>query len=129
MKYGFTKKNPGHQTVIPYIRIENPIGFIKWTSDVFGAKENEVVKSDDGTVRHAQILIDDAIIMMSTARAEWPVDNATFYIYVKSVEESYAKAITHGADSVFEPYEEDYGAKSAGLVDPFGNHWWLAELL
>ena len=100
MKYGFTKKNPGHQTVIPYIRIENPIGFIKWTSDVFGAKEKEVVKSDDGTVRHAQILIDDAIIMMSTARAEWPVDNATFYIYVKSVEESYAKAITHGADSV-----------------------------
>ncbi|MEE9374188.1 MAG: VOC family protein [Saprospiraceae bacterium] len=123
------KKIKGHQTVIPYIRIENPRGFIKWTEAVFGAQENEVVTSDDGTVRHAQILIDDAIIMMSTAREEWPVDNASFYIYVDSTAQTYQKAIEMGAKSVFEPFDEDYGAKSAGLKDPFGNHWWLSELI
>ena len=123
------KKIPGHQTVIPYIRINAPKGFISWTREVFGAVENEIVETEDGMVRHAQILIDDAIIMLSTAREEWPVDNATFYIYVDNADEVFKTAIKNGAESVLEPYDEDYGARSAGLKDPFGNHWWLAELV
>ena len=123
------RKIPGHQTVIPYIRVEDPKGFIQWTSQVFGAKQIEIVETEDGMVRHAQIIIDDAIIMMSTAREEWPVDNATFYIYVDDTQKTFDIAISQGAVSVFEPYEEDYGAMSAGLKDPFGNHWWLAQLL
>ena len=123
------KKPQGHQTVIPYIRVEDPLGFIKWTQDVFGAQQIDMVKAEDDSVRHAQIKIDDSVIMLSQAREEWPVDNATFYIYLIDLDKTFQKAVNLGADNIFDPYVEDYGAKSAGLRDPFGNYWWLAEVL
>ena len=38
----------------------------------------------------------------------------------------YETAIAAGAKSLREPADQFYGARSAGVEDPFGNHWWIA---
>ena len=123
------KKGTGHQNVIPYIRVTDARKFIGWTEEIFDAVQTEMVLREDGEVRHAQIMIGDATMMLGEASEEWPIDNGTFYIYVADTDALYKNALEKGAESIFPPYDEDYGSRGAGIKDPFGNTWWLSELI
>ena len=37
----------------------------------------------------------------------------------------YRRALQAGATTLREPADMFYGDRSAGVVDPLGNHWWL----
>jgi len=44
---------------------------------------------------------------------------SSIYLYVPA----YRQAIDAGAISLMEPADQFYGDRSAGVCDPFGNHW------
>lgn len=113
---------------MPYLIVEDGQAFLNFTESLFGVKVLEKIMREDGKIRHAEILIGDSCIMFGTATTEFPVQNAMLYIYVEDTDASFKMAMDMGAEAVMEPYDEDYGARSAGLRDPFGNVWWLATL-
>jgi PhnB protein len=52
-----------------------------------------------------------------------------YYVFVDDVDATFAKAISSGAESIFEPTDMPYQDRQAGVSDPFGNIWWVSKRL
>lgn len=117
----------GYQTVMPYLILDNADAFSTFIQKVFGAQEINRYPAPDGDgIMHAEARIGDSMVMFADSGGPYAVQNAGMYIHVADVDAAYKTALNEGATSVFEPVEKDYGY-TAGIVDPFGNTWWLAK--
>jgi uncharacterized glyoxalase superfamily protein PhnB len=114
--------------VMPFMLVENATAYLPFLTDLFGAELLLKIDSDDGLVRHAQMRIGDSTLMIANATKGFGPNQSMLYIYVDDTDATYAKALSLGATSIMAPYDEEYGARSAGLLDPYGNTWWLATL-
>lgn len=112
--------------VMPYLVIHNANGFLEFTKSVLGATVQEKVSGENDTIMHAEIRINDAVIMLGDAGDNWPEKPSAMFIYVPEVDATYAKAIEHGAKSLEKPSQKEYGYNAA-FEDPFGNHWFIVE--
>ena len=113
----------GLGVVRPYLY--GRLDLLEFVDQVFGAKELERNKVPGGF--HVEARIGDSVVVM--AAMEPPPDAATrasVYVYVEDVDQVYARAITAGATSLFEPKNQRYQERSAGIKDSFGNIWYIA---
>ncbi len=95
----------------------------------FGATSVERFASADGVVRHAKAQVGDSVIEMGEAHGPYRPLPTMFYVYVPDVDAAYGRAIDAGGTSVAPPADQPYGARQAGVRDPFGNLWYLASLI
>jgi uncharacterized glyoxalase superfamily protein PhnB len=116
----------GYHTVTPTVIVEDGGVVLEFVRKVFDPVENHVMRSEDGTVRHAEVTIGDSRIMISTASEKWKPMPASLHVYCENIDALYRKALDAGATSLKEPTNEFYGDRSAGVADPQGNWWWLA---
>lgn len=117
----------GYQTVMPYLILNNADAFSAFIQKVFGAQEVNRFPAPDGDgIMHAEARIGDSMIMFADSSGPYAVQTAGMYIHVASVDTVYNTAIAEGAESVIEPEQKDYGY-TAGIVDPFGNTWWITQ--
>lgn len=114
----------GYNRVMPYLILNNPEAFLKFTQEVFGATEKMKVMRDENTIMHGEILIGESCIMFAGATDEFSVQNAGMYINVADADATFEKALAAGATSVMPPADQDYG-RSGGVKDPCGNVWWV----
>ena len=76
---------------------------------------------------HAEMRIDDTVIMIGDAGPDWPSFNSWMHVYVSDVDASYDRALKAGGVSVQEPeVKADELDKRGGVKDPTGNTWWIA---
>lgn len=122
-----TNKPTGYPAVSPYFLVEDALKFLAFLKEVFDAEEIMVHKGDDGSVRHAEVRIDDSVIMFGNSIAEYPPEPGAVFIYVADTDATYKKALAAGATSRQEPQSKDYG-RAAGVKDPFGNTWWITAV-
>ena len=121
---GFHKPD-GHNAVSPYLlvgSVRNQLSFLEATFGAIGLSRMEL---PDGTVKHAEVRIDDSVVMMGErpdGRDPMPCSN---HVYVPDVDATYRAALGAGAVSVAEPRDQPYGDRSAGVRDPEGNIWWI----
>jgi uncharacterized glyoxalase superfamily protein PhnB len=80
----------------------------------------------DGTIMHAEVRIGDSPVMMGEARGEHKPMPGSIYLYVDDTDATYRRALQAGATSLMEPADQFYGDRSASVVDPVGNHWFIA---
>ncbi len=119
-------KPDGYPSVVPYLVVEDADALIRFLAATFGAHEIMRDKRPDGSIWHAQVRIDDAVIMLSDANAENPVMPGLIYVFVADCDATFARALAAGADGVMEPTDMDYGDRNAGVRDPSGIMWWIA---
>lgn len=118
----------GHQTIMPYLILKGASDFIDFTKTVFGAKDViKPVLHDDGTIRHAEIILNDSTIMVTNASKDWSSQTANLFVYVSNADETYAKALENGATSLMELSDKEYG-RTCGVRDVFGNVWWITSI-
>ena len=48
------------------------------------------------------------------------------YLYVENVDETYKRAMRAGAKSQEEPSDKPFGDRTATIIDPCGNTWFVA---
>ena len=120
----------------PYIVVSDARRAVDWYTEVFGARRRgEDHVNADGTIGHAEIGIDDAVLMLSERSDLWPdvpvaaPDNpATFshslHLQVQDVDGTTERARLHGAAVERPPADQPYG-RGAVIVDPFGHRWHL----
>ena len=116
----------GLHTVTPFLhplRAEPVINFLK---RAFGAEEVEEHAAPDGVIHHATVKIGDSVLEMGEAHGPYQPMPTTFYLYVPDVDAAYRRALGAGATSTGEPADQSYGARNAGVKDPFGNQWYIA---
>lgn len=118
----------GYQRVMPYLIVKGAASFFTFMQTVFGATEKMKVMRDEATIMHAELQVGTSTIMFTDATEEHPVQNAGLFIYVADCDTTYQQALANGATSIMEPAAQDYG-RSAGVLDAFGNTWWISQSL
>ena len=116
----------GLRTVTPYLALENTGRFIQFIKEAFGAQEKLVVPAPGGGIAHAKIAIGDSILEMSDAHGVYKPMPCGLHLYVPDTDAVYEQALRAGAKSLTAPADQPYGDRSAGVVDPFGNQWFIA---
>ena len=116
----------GLRAVTPYLALENTGRFIQFIKDAFGAQEKLVVPAPGGGIAHAKIAIGDSILEMSDAHGVYKPMPCGLHLYVPDTDAVYEQALRAGAKSLTAPADQPYGDRSAGVVDPFGNQWFIA---
>lgn len=120
-------KPAGSPTLCPYFLVPDGDKFISFLKEVFEAEESAVYRDDNGRIMHAELRIDDSVIMFGNSTERFPPQTGGVFMYVTSTDDVYNKALAAGATSEGSPENKDYG-RSAGIKDPFGNTWWITQL-
>ena len=116
------------QTVMPYLIIENAAGFISFMESVFDARLTYKNMRDESSIRHGQLMIDECTIMFADKTDAIDIRAAGLFVYVRDADQVFHKAINAGAISILPVTDQPYG-RSRGVLDPFGNTWWITSPL
>ena len=123
---GKSYKSEGAPTLQPYLhplRAEPVINFLK---RAFGAEDLGRYTTPDGVIHHVTLNIGNAHMEMGEAQGPYQPMPTMFYLYVEDCDALYKRALSAGATSISEPRDQPYGDRSGGVIDPFGNKWYIA---
>jgi uncharacterized glyoxalase superfamily protein PhnB len=117
----------GYRTVTPYFVCKDAARLIQFLKDAFDARERYCSVADGGRIQHAEYAIGDTIVMLGEGREPLAAMHAALYVVVDDCDASYQRALAAGATSKRPPMDQSFGARTAGVIDPAGNEWWLSE--
>jgi PhnB protein len=117
---------PGYHTITPYLIVVGAEPLIEFMKQAFGAEEIYRSAKPDGTLGHCQVRIGDSMVELADGNEQWQAKTCALHLYVLDTDATYARAISAGAISLFEPADMFYGDRSGGVVDPCGNDWYIA---
>ena len=78
---------------------------------------------------HGELRIGECTIMFADACDRVAANRAMLHVYVADVDACYQRALDAGATSEREPADQFYGDRSAGVLDQFGNRWYMATVV
>ena len=121
-----TYKHDDYNSVSPYLIVDGASGTIEFLKKAFDAAELRRFPDDAGRLMHAEVRIDDSVIMVADSTDSWPPVPAYVHIYVPDVDAAYRRALEAGATSVQEPVKKEDEDKRGGVRDAGGTTWWIA---
>jgi PhnB protein len=120
-------KPANYSTVSPYLVVNGADATIEFLKRVFDAIELRRFPDDSGKLIHAEVRIDDTVIMLADpVPPDWPPIASNVHVYVKDVDATYQKALHAGAASVQAPIQKQDEDKRGGVKDAGGTTWWIA---
>lgn len=119
-------KPAGYTSVSPYLIVDGASETIDFLKDVFGGVELRRFPDPAGKVIHAEVRIDDTVVMIADAAEGWPALQSHVHVYVPDVDGTYQRALEAGATSVQEPVKKEDEDKRGGVKDAGGTTWWIA---
>jgi PhnB protein len=119
-------KPQGYSTVSPYLIVAGASRTIDFLVHVFDAVELRRFPDTTGKLMHAEVRIDDTVVMLADGGADWQPIPASVHVYVADVDATYRRALEAGATSVQEPVKKDDADKRGGVKDAGGTTWWIA---
>lgn len=114
----------GHNSLSPYLIVEDAQVTLDFVKAVFGAEPELIHPGPDGGIGHAEIRIDDTILMVGQFKGG--STGAHVHVYVPDVDASFDKARMAGGKVVEEPVQKGDPDRRGGITDPSGITWWLA---
>ncbi|SEH45789.1 Uncharacterized conserved protein PhnB, glyoxalase superfamily [Mycolicibacterium rutilum] len=132
-----TASDPVHTApraaALPYLTVADARAAIAWYAEAFGATVvGEPIEMDDGRIGHVELAIGDGVLYLADEYPEIglkaPAPQSTsvsLMLHVADTDAALQRARDRGAEVQREPYE-NYGARSAALIDPFGHRWMLS---
>lgn len=119
-------KPQGYTTVSPYLIVDGASRTIDFLVRVFDAVELRRFPDPTGKLSHAEVRIDDTVLMLADGVEGWPPTHTNVHIYVPNVDATYQRALAAGATSVQAPVKKDDADKRGGVKDAGGTTWWIA---
>jgi PhnB protein len=119
-------KPAGYTTVSPYLIVDGASATIEFLRNVFGAVELRRFPAPNGNVMHAEVRIDDTVVMIADGAEGWPPVPSHVHVYVADVDATYRRALEAGATSVQAPVKKEDADKRGGVKDAGGTTWWIA---
>ena len=130
-------QNPpnGMPRCTPYLYYQDVSKALEWLSRVFGFSHRFSLPAKDGSLVHAEVGLDDAVIMMGICSTERGVQspqqlggvNQSLYIYVDDVDTHFAQVKAAGATILMEPEEMFWGDRIYDAADLEGHKWTFAQ--
>lgn len=125
MKQNF--KPDGYNSVSPYFVVDGAKKMIELLVKIFDAEELRKYDMPDGSIMHAEIKIDDSVLMFGNSSDQFPPNKLLTHIYVSDVDETFQKAIDVGCEPLEKPKEREGDPDRRGSFRDFaGNVWSIA---
>ena len=121
-----THKPDGYTTASPYLIVDGASATIEFLRNVFDAVELRRFADPAGNVMHAEVRLDDTVLMIADGANGWPPVPSHVHVYVADVDAIYRRALDAGATSVQEPVKKGDADKRGGVKDAGGTTWWIA---
>lgn len=121
-----TYKPQGYTSVSAYMMADGAQRVIDFLFRTFDARQLRRDNNSDGTIMHAEIKIDDSVLMIADGSEGYPAFPIWLHVYVSDVDATYQRALDAGGISVQEPVQKGDPDRRAGVKDPAGNTWWIA---
>lgn len=118
-------KPEGYNSVSPYLIVDGAARTIEFLTHVLGGVEIQRFAGENGAIAHAEVRIDDTVVMLADGGEGWPPQPAHVHVYVQDVDATYRRALDAGAASVQEPTKKDDPDRRAGVRDAGGTTWWI----
>ena len=119
-------KPEGYSSVSAYLVVADAAATIRFLEKVLDAQLLRSFPDDRGRLMHAEVRIDDTVVMLADSAPDWPPVGAHVHVYVKDVDATYKRALAEGAVSVQVPEKKQDEDKRGGLRDSGGTTWWIA---
>lgn len=117
-------KPRGYNAVSPYFIVTGADRFIDLLKQIFNAKPLRRYEMPDGSVMHAEVQVEDSVVMLGEASAQYPANKSIVHVYVPDVDRVFERALAAGCESVEPPKEREGDPdRRATFRDPFGNMW------
>ena len=116
-------KPAGHTSVAPYLIVADAEALLGFVQAVFGAMPIFLHRRDDGAIAHAEVRIDDTVVMCGQAEGAAP---AHVHVYLPDVDAAFARALKAGGREVQPLADQEDGDRRGGVADPTGTTWWLS---
>ena len=119
-------KPEAYNTVSPYLIVDGASRTIDFVKRAFDAVELRRFPDPGGRVMHAEVRIDDTVVMLADGVEGWPAVPSHVHIYVSDVDATFRRALAAGATTVQEPVKKQDEDKRGGVKDAGGTTWWIA---
>ena len=126
------KVNPiprGFRTVTPYLIAKDGPALLEFAKQAFAGEETFRTVGSAGGL-HGEVRIGDSMLMMGGGipgkEFRFAPNTHALHIYVEDVDAVYTKALAAGATLIDAPRDQEYGERSASVMDPAGNIWYIA---
>ncbi|MBC7874836.1 MAG: VOC family protein [Ferruginibacter sp.] len=120
----------GYNSVSPYLIVNGAQKMIDLLKAVFNAEELRRFDRPDGTIMHAEIKVDDSVLMVGDASDAYPPNQHLLHIYVPDVDETFSKAISLGCVTEEAPQQREGDPDRRGSFKDFsGNSWAIGTQL
>ena len=117
-------KPQNYNSASPYFIVDGAQQFIDLMKVIFDAKELRRYEMPDGTIMHAEIQIDDSVIMLGNSSEKFPPVTLVMHVYVPNVDETFDKAINAGCEIIEQPKQREGDPdRRATFKDFAGNMW------
>lgn len=122
MKKNF--KPDSYNSVSPYFTVDDAEAFIDFLVKVFGAELLRRYDRPDGKIMHAEMRIDDSVIMLANSTDQWPPATVIIHVYLPNVDEVYDRALMHGCTVVQPPKQQEGDPDRRGTFKDFAGNMW-----
>lgn len=95
---------------------------LKFYNNAFGAEVNMKLEDPSGKIIHAEMKIEDTIIMLAEGENTGE-SGIILQIYTGDAEALFESAVMAGATEVYPIEEQFYGDRAGRVKDPFGFQW------
>jgi len=121
--------------IVPCLHYRDANAAIDFLCDAFGFERKMVVPGENGTVAHAELVYDGAMVMVGSVREDTPyartmqapaeggASTQSIYLIVADPDAHCERARKAGAEIVMEPETKDYGGRGYTCRDSEGHVW------
>ncbi len=118
----------GFHSITPYLIVPHAAELIEFIKSALAGQERfRVNRPGTETIMHAEVQIGDSMIELADANPQFPPTPSTLVVHVDDVDAVFARAVNAGATPLQPPADQEYGARSATVVDASGNRWAISK--
>ncbi|HEY2500340.1 MAG TPA: VOC family protein [Mycobacterium sp.] len=128
-----TAQQTPRPAALPYLSVSDARAAITWYTDAFDAAVvGDPIVMDDGRIGHAELTIAGGVLYLADEHPELGLKapapgsiSVSLMLHVDDTDAALQKTREHGATVEREVYE-NYGSRTATVIDPFGHRWMLS---
>jgi PhnB protein len=117
----------GYSTVQPWLVSRDTGRLLDFIAAAFGGAELARVRTQDGTIGHAEIRVGDSVLLAFDAQPDWPDTPSMLRVFVDDARAAFDRAVAAGARVVTELDDTAWGHRVGRIRDPLGNIWWVVQ--
>ncbi|MES2777310.1 MAG: VOC family protein [Bacteroidota bacterium] len=114
----------GYLPVMPYLIVKDARKFIAFAKDILGASVRHETPREEGVIMHAELQVEQAVIMFCDATEVYHPKSAGMFLYLSNADTIHDKAVAAGY-KLLTPLEDRPYGRGFGFADEWENQWWI----